>query len=98
MTVTAPTPLNPLRGRPATFPHHQPDRPFVPEGMVTPFPSTQAANAQHILMVEFTSPDGRTWQAIGGGDTLPAAIAFAHDSCPTDATWQPTSWNNLYGD
>jgi hypothetical protein len=37
-------------------------------------------------------------QAIGGDDTLAAAIAFAHDSCPTDATWQPISWTDLYGD
>ena len=59
---------------------------------------TLTAHAQHILMVEFTSPDGRAWQAIGGGDTLADAIAFAQDSCPTDATWQPISWNELYGD
>jgi hypothetical protein len=49
-------------------------------------------------MVEFTSPNGRTSQAIGAGDTLAAAIAFAQDSCPTDATWHPVSWNDLYGD
>jgi hypothetical protein len=49
-------------------------------------------------MVEFRSPDGRGWKAIGGGDTLADAIAYAQDSCPTDASWQPTSWNDLYGD
>jgi hypothetical protein len=47
-------------------------------------------------MVEFTSPDGRTSQAIGGGDILAAAIALAQDSCPTDATCHPVSWNELY--
>jgi hypothetical protein len=57
-----------------------------------------AVPTQTILSVEFSSPDGRTWQAIGGGDTLTAAIAFAHDSCPTDTTWQPVGWNDLYGD
>jgi hypothetical protein len=61
------------------------------------FPSTHAA-AQHVLSVEFVSSDGRTWQAIGGGSTLAAAIAFARDGCPTDTTWQPVRWNDLYGD
>jgi len=59
---------------------------------------TLTAHAQHILMVEFTSPDGRAWQAIGGGDTLADAIAFARASCPGDAAWQPISWADLYGD
>jgi hypothetical protein len=100
MTPSAPTTrLNPLRGfRPANFADREPARLTVPDGTVIPFPSTQAAHAQHILMVEFTSPDGRTWQAVGGGDTLADAIAFAQDSCPTDATWQPIRLNDLYGD
>jgi hypothetical protein len=70
----------------------------LPAATVIPFPSRQVAHAQHVLMVEFTSADGRSLQAIGGGDTLPAAIAFAQDSCPTDAGWQPISWSDLYGD
>jgi len=49
-------------------------------------------------MVDFTSPEGRTWWAVGLGDTLSEAIAFAQDSCPTDTTWQATHWNDLYGD
>ena len=49
-------------------------------------------------MVDFSSPEGRTWWAVGVGDTLADAIAFAEDSCPTDTTWQPTRWNDLYGD
>jgi len=58
-----------------------------------------ARKATHhtILSVEFNSADGRTWQAIGGGDTLAAAIAAARDSCPTEATWRPVRWNDLYG-
>lgn len=60
--------------------------------------SRSAAPAQHILVVEFSSPDGRASQAIGGGDSLAAAIAFARDSCPADATWQPVGWTDLYGD
>jgi hypothetical protein len=49
-------------------------------------------------MVDVTSPEGRTWWAVGIGDTLAEALAFAQDSCPTDTTWQPIRWNDLYGD
>ena len=49
-------------------------------------------------MVDFTSPEGRNWSAVGGGDNLADAIAFARDSCPTDTTWRPLDWNDLYGD
>jgi hypothetical protein len=43
--------------------------------------------------------EGRTWWAVGDGDTLADLIAFAEDSCRTDTTWQPTRrWNDLYGD
>lgn len=100
MTLSAPTRLNPLRGfRSANSTHRKPvARLTVPAGTVIPFPPTEAAHAQHILTVEFTSPNGCTWQAIGGGDTLADAIAFAQDNCPTDASWQPISWTDLYGD
>jgi len=54
--------------------------------------------AQRILEVEFVAADGRTWTAIGGGETVGAAIAFARESCPEDVTWQPRTWNDLYGD
>ena len=100
MTLSAPIHLNPPSGfRPADFIHRKP-APWlaVPAGTVIPFPSTESAHRQHILMVEFTSPDGRIWQAIGGGDTLADAIAFARESCPNDATWQAIGWNDSYGD
>jgi hypothetical protein len=51
-----------------------------------------------VLVVDFTSPEGRSWSAVGGGHSLAEAIAFAQESCPTDATWRPLDWNELYGD
>jgi hypothetical protein len=54
--------------------------------------------AYSILKVEFVAADGRTWTAIGGGENVAAAIAFARESCPDDAAWQPRTWNDLYGD
>ena len=53
---------------------------------------------QVVLMVDLVSSDGRSWWAVGVGDTLTEALAFARDSCPTGTTWQPTRWNDLYGD
>lgn len=49
-------------------------------------------------MVDLSSPDGRTWWAVGVGGTVAEALAFARDSCPDDTIWQPASWNDLYGD
>jgi len=57
-----------------------------------------SAPKQVALMVDFASPEGRTWWAVGVGDTFADAMAFARDSCPTDATWRPLGWNDLYGD
>jgi len=79
--------------------HHETRTPLtVAAGTVIPFPSTQLAHTPRILMVAFTSLDGRSWDAIGGGGTLAEAIAYARNSCPGDGTWQPTSWTDLYGD
>ena len=57
-------------------------------------------STRHVLRVEFVSSDGRGrgWHALGGGNTLADAIAFARDSCPTDSTWEPVHWNDVYGD
>ena len=57
-----------------------------------------AAPEQRILAVEFRSPDGRYWNAIGGGSTVAAAIIYARESCPDDANWDAVSWNDLYGE
>jgi hypothetical protein len=53
---------------------------------------------QRILAVEFRSDDGRSWNAIGGGATVVAAIASAQNGCPDDAIWTAVVWNGLYGD
>jgi hypothetical protein len=95
MTLSTPGRLDPLRGiRPAEAGYRRPGSAVAPDEKPIPLPATR----QQILSVVFSSPDGRNWQAIGGGNTLGAAIAFARDSCPTDTTWQPVSWNDLHGD
>jgi hypothetical protein len=86
MNLSTPTRLDPPRG--------------LRRGNTTihPVPSTNAVRTQHVVSVEFVSCDGRVWQAVGGGNTLAAAVAFAHDSCPTDSMWEAVRWNELYGD
>lgn len=58
----------------------------------------RAVPGQVVLMVDLASPEGREWWAVGVGDTLAEALAFARDSCPTGTNWEPTRWNDLYGD
>jgi hypothetical protein len=90
MTLSTPTRPKPPRGfRPTRSTRREPAQP-VP--------------VQFVLMVGLTSPEGRTWWAVGIGGTLADAFAFAfafafaRGSCPTDTTWQPIRWNDLYGD
>ena len=61
-------------------------------------PLATRAPTEFVLMVDLASPDGRTWWAVGVGETFEEALAFARDSCPTDPTWERTHWNHLYGD
>ena len=70
----------------------------VSRAQVVPFPSPQPTPTRHILSVDFVSPDGSSWQAVGGGNTVAEAVAFARDSCPGDTAWQPAGWADLYGD
>ncbi len=79
----------------ATFPREEEPcscrrpAPILDHPAVTPLDTAAPVlRRDHILAVEFSSPDGRSWQAIGGGSTLAAAIAFARDSCPGDTSWQ----------
>lgn len=61
-------------------------------------PAEPAAEEQHILAVTFRSSDGRRWYAIGGGETIAAAIEWARECCPDDAAWEAEDWNDLYGE
>jgi hypothetical protein len=70
----------------------------APNGKFLRLPVAQAPPEQHILAVEFRSPDGRYWNAIGGGATVAVALTYARESCPQGATWAPVSWNGLYGE
>lgn len=99
MALTALTCSKPVLGfRPTKTSHREPANPARPQRAAISFPSTRPVSTQFVLMVDLTSPEGRTWWAVGAGDTLAEADTFAQDSCPTDTTWQPTRWDDLYGD
>jgi hypothetical protein len=68
------------------------------EGELAAAARAAAAPEQRVLAVEFRSADGRRWNAIGGGATVTAAILDAREGLPEDATWEPVTWNDLYGD
>jgi len=74
------------------------ETPPLTNGQLIRLPMLRPAPEQRILAVEFASAEGRTWTAIGGGETVAAAIAFARESCPDDTAWHLVDWNDLYGD
>jgi hypothetical protein len=51
-----------------------------------------------LLNVDFASAAGDEWSAIGGGDSIPEAIAAARDALPARLDWELVRWNHLYGD
>jgi hypothetical protein len=67
-------------------------------GTLHRLPLERATPKQHILGVSFSSAEGRRWQAVGGGDTVAAAIEWARDCCPDDTMWELEDCNDLYGD
>ena len=75
-------------------------RPFLSAqaGRPRQLPAWSEASRQLLLAVEFRSRDGRSWNAIGGGTSVAAAIEWARESCPDGTTWYAVSWNDLYGD
>jgi hypothetical protein len=51
----------------------------------------------HLLNVSFESPEGERRFAVGGGESIPEAIAAARDELPA-GTWTLARWSPLYGD
>jgi hypothetical protein len=51
----------------------------------------------HLLNVTFEGPAGERRSAVGGGESIPEAIAAARAELPA-GTWTLTRWNPLYGE
>jgi hypothetical protein len=54
--------------------------------------------SQRIIRVSLQASDGERWDAIGGGDSVDAALEFAVQSAPDERRWRVTGWRDLYGD
>ena len=51
-----------------------------------------------LLNVDFRSAGREEASAVGGGDSIPEAIATARDALPVGLEWEFVRWNHLYGD
>lgn len=51
----------------------------------------------HLLNVTFEALDGERRSAVGGGESIPEAIAAARDELP-NGTWTLVRWNPLFGE
>jgi hypothetical protein len=51
----------------------------------------------YLLKVTFEAADGERRSAIGGGESIPNAIAAARDELP-DGVWTLVRWSPLFGD
>ena len=60
--------------------------------------ATPAEFNRYLLSVDFSSIDGQEWSSVGGGDTVPEAIASAREALPLGPEWAVSRWNELYGD
>jgi hypothetical protein len=54
--------------------------------------------SQHIIRVSLQTSAGERWDAIGGGDSLDAALEFAVASAPDDRRWRVVGWRDVYAD
>ncbi len=67
-----------------------------------PFPAVDETPARrfnaHLLNVTFEAPGGERRSAIGGGESVPEAIAAARDELPASVDWTLVRWNPLYGE
>jgi hypothetical protein len=63
---------------------------------VTPLP-VAGGSAGAVYRVDFESPRGRRWWAIGGGAGIGDAIASAREALP-DGAWRVVKIRPLYGD
>ena len=52
----------------------------------------------YLLNVTFEDSDGERRSAIGGGDSVPDAIAAARDELPPRPNWMLVRWNPVYGE
>jgi len=56
------------------------------------------APSTRVLGVRLAGPGGERWSAVGIGQTLDEALAWARESAPAGTSWLVSGWSELYGD
>ena len=56
-----------------------------------------AAAPSTVLQVDFEASDGRRWSAVGGGPSVPDALADARAALPA-GDWELARFAHVYGD
>ena len=57
-----------------------------------------AMDKQHVIRVTLETPGGERWDAIGGGESVDAALEFAVESAPPGRHWRVLTWREIYGE
>ena len=52
----------------------------------------------HLLNVTFEASDGDRRSALGGGESIPEAIAAAREELPAKVVWTLVRWSPLFGE
>lgn len=80
--------------------HRRRPAPKAPVLALVPDPSPVPASEfpTYLLTVDFRSPEGREWSAVGGGESVAEAVEIARGSLPTGPDWKLAGWNELYGE
>jgi hypothetical protein len=55
-------------------------------------------NGHHVIRVTLEAPTGERWDAIGGGDSVDAALELAVASAPAETRWRVLAWRDVYGE
>lgn len=50
------------------------------------------------ITVSLEGPNGERWTALGGGECVGDALAFAVASAPAGTAWRVVGWADVYGD
>jgi hypothetical protein len=52
----------------------------------------------YVLAVRLAGTRGERYSAVGVGETVEAALAWARESAPGGSRWLIAGWSDLYGD
>jgi hypothetical protein len=66
--------------------------------MLLPVHIEDESDEARVLAVKLAGPRGERWSAVGVGESVEAALAWARESAPSGTSWLIAGWVDLYGD